>query len=407
VKRLLAAALCVTVLSACEFTGLENVTLPGGKAGRGPANVYVVYFDDALDLVPQSGVHQNDVNVGTVKSIELDKGLAKVTVRVLKSVEVPGNAVGVLRQTALLGEKYVSLEVPPGRPPVGILPDGAVIEASRTSEEAQLEDVFGALSALLNGGGIEQLQTISVELAAALQGRESKVRDLLSQLNTLTGSLDTHRSEIVRALTSLDRLASTLVTQRQTIATALRDIAPGLKVLADERSDLVKLLQGLDKLSVTAKRVISKTTAQTVTDLRLLEPTLDRLVQSGDKIASSMQLLLSYPFGDAVLRAVPGDYTGLRVTLNIDLRPDSPNNPLGPNGPFCGSNPLPLPKPPFCTTAGAAAATAATATPSTTVKVPGSPLPAAPTAVDATGTPLPTLEEITTGLDRVIKGVFE
>src|SRR5262249_52298596 len=85
----------------------------------------------------------------------------------------------------------------------------------------------------------------------------------------------------------------------------------------------------------------------------------------GDKIASSLQLLLSYPFGDAVFNAVPGDYTGLKVTLNVDLRPGSPNNPLGPNGPFCGPNPLgvSLPKPSFCGTAAATAHPAAAAPP--------------------------------------------
>jgi phospholipid/cholesterol/gamma-HCH transport system substrate-binding protein len=410
VKRLLLGLCGALALSGCQFTGLEGVTLPGGVAGRGPANVYTVYFRDVLDLVPQSGVRQNDVLVGTVKSIDLVGGKAKVVVRVRKGTRIPANAQGQLRQTALLGEKYVGLDVPPGvAPSQRLLADGAVIETDQTTQETQLEDVFGALSALLNGGGVEQLQTISIELAQALAGRESKVRDLLSQLDGLTGSLDTHRSEVTHALDSLDRLASTLVVQRQTIATALRDIAPGLKVLADERSDLVKLLVGLDRLSVVAKRVINRTTTQTVQDLRLLQPTLDRLTQSGDKIASSLQLLLSYPFGDAVFNAVPGDYTGLKVTLNVDLRPNSPDNPLGPNGPFCGTPPVSvpgsLPKPAFCTSSTAAAGLAAKAPHPTVVRppVPGT-TPAGPVPRSL---PVAPLDPRAGGLGRLLRAVFQ
>jgi len=324
------------LVSGCSAS-ISDVTLPGGSASRfvfgsAPTRSYTVIFDDALDLVPQSSVHVNDVSVGDVQEVTLDKGKAKVRVRVLQSVAVPANATGVLRQTSLLGEKFVSLEVPTGAAPTGRLADQAVIPASQTSEELQLEDVFGALSALLNGGGVDQLQTISVELSKALTGRETQVRGLLKELTVFTSTLDSRRSEIVRALDSLDRLSATLVAQRQTLATALDHIAPGLQVLDASRGDLIRLLQGLDRLGTVAVRVEDKTRADTVTDLRALEPTLARLQQAGDDIVGSLQLLLTFPFGDNALKAIFSDYTGLKATLNVDLRGSSTANPLGPNG---------------------------------------------------------------------------
>jgi phospholipid/cholesterol/gamma-HCH transport system substrate-binding protein len=350
-RRPLAAALAtalvaVVALAGCRAPSIANVTLPGGKAASGPARHVTVYLADALDLVPQSAVHVNDVTVGTVEKVSLDQATqqAKVQLRLLRSVQVPANVTAVLRQTSLLGEKFISLEVPSGAQPSGTLADGAVLAVDKTSEEQQLEDVFGALSALLNGGGVAQLQTIAVELSRLLAGRESTVRDLLTQFTTLTTNLDQRRDEITRALDSVDRLAGQLSAQRSVLVTALQDIAPGLKVLAGEEKDLTSLLQGLDNLGTVAKRVIHETQADTLHDLQALQPTLARLNQAGADLTGSLQLLLSYPFADKVINAVPGDYTGLYVTLNVDLRPGSTAFPLGCTGPLAGS-PLPLPNP--------------------------------------------------------------
>jgi len=45
--------------------------------------------------------------------------------------------------------------------------------------------VLGALSMLLNGGGVAQIKTISIQLNDALKGNEPQIRALLANLNTL------------------------------------------------------------------------------------------------------------------------------------------------------------------------------------------------------------------------------
>ena len=293
-------------------------------------------FADALDLVPQASVRVNDVSVGEVSAISLDHGQAKVDIKVLKSVNVPTNVSGIISQSSLLGEKYVNLEIPGGNASIGTLKPGSTIPADKTSDELQAEDVFGALSELLNGGGIQQIQTISIELSKALTGRESNLRDLLSQFTILATSLDARRTEITRALDSVNALAKTLVSERGVIDEALADIAPGLKALDDSRAAIKKLITGITDprqgLGAIAVDVENKTEASTVNDLRTLQPTLDRLNQAGSDIVNSLQLLVTYPFGDNALKAIFSDYTGLYATLNVDLRNGSTANPLGPMG---------------------------------------------------------------------------
>ncbi len=64
---------------------------------------------------------------------------------------------------------------------------------SRTTANATVEEVLGALSLLLNGGGISQLHTIMTQLNAALSGNEPQIRSLLAQLAHLLVNLNVHR----------------------------------------------------------------------------------------------------------------------------------------------------------------------------------------------------------------------
>ncbi|MDQ6649849.1 MAG: MCE family protein, partial [Actinomycetota bacterium] len=313
-----AAAVCV-LLTGCQYKGLQSVSLPGGTGGDNTYKVTVI-FDDVLDLVPQSTVHVNDVTVGDVKEISLDGFKARVVCRVKKSTKLPANTVATLAQTSLLGEKFISLGPPPGEKPQGTLADGALIPAERSDRNPEVEEVFSALSALLNGGGLEQLQTINVELAAALNGRESKVRDLLGQLNTLVSGLDQRKSEIVRAVDALDRLTGTLAAQTQTITAALTDIAPGLSVLADERADLTQMLVSLSRLGDVGSRIIRASKDNTVADLQALQPVLGNLAQAGDNLPKSLELLVTYPFSRNSAHAIPGDFTSLHATVDINAQ---------------------------------------------------------------------------------------
>ncbi|MEV6962915.1 MCE family protein [Streptomyces sp. NPDC051207] len=307
------------LLSGCEFNGWYDVPLPGGAAADGRAYRVTVDFRDVLDLVPQSSVKVNNVTVGAVEKVELHGWHARVRLRVADSVKLPGNAVAELRQTSMLGEKYVALSAPPGTAPVGRLGDGDRIPLSRSGRNPEIEEVLSALSALLNGGGVAQLKTITVELNKALAGRENRVKSLLKELDTFLGGLDGQKAEIVRALEGVDRLAKRLAKERGTIATAVDTMPPALKVLADQRRDLTKMLTALSKLGTTGTRVVNASRADTVANLKALRPILQQLNKAGDDLPNSLELLTTYPFPRNATEAVKGDYVNLKVTADLDL----------------------------------------------------------------------------------------
>ncbi|MFC9682451.1 MCE family protein [Streptomyces sp. NPDC056948] len=313
------AAVGSLLLSGCEFNGWYDVRLPGGAAADGHAYHVTVEFRDVLDLVPQSAVKVNDVTVGAVEKVELDGWHARVRLRVADSVKLPANAVAELRQTSMLGEKYVSLSAPPGTAPVGRLGDGGLVPLSRSGRNPEIEEVLSALSALLNGGGVAHLKTITVELNKALKGRENRVRSLLKELNTFLGGLDDQRADIVRALKAVDRLAKRLGKEKKTIAEAVDETPPALKVLADQRRDLTRMLTALSKLGRTGTKVVNASHDDTVADLERLRPILRQLNKAGSDLPDSLELLTTYPFPRNAVDAIKGDYVNLHLTADLDF----------------------------------------------------------------------------------------
>src|SRR5690606_23750990 len=156
---------------------------------------------------------------------------------------------------------------PTTQPPRGSLGDGDVIPLTRTQRSAEVEEVLSALALLLNGGGLPQLRTINRELNAVMAGREDKIKSVITQLDTIVGGLD--------------KLARQLKKQQPTIDRTLEKVPPALKILSDQRKDLVVLLKELSKLGEVGTRVINASKDDLVANLKSLRPILTKLAEAG------------------------------------------------------------------------------------------------------------------------------
>ncbi|GAB3024862.1 hypothetical protein GCM10011376_10570 [Nocardioides flavus (ex Wang et al. 2016)] len=329
-KRLTALAVTgatALVLSSCDAS-VYSLPLPGGPdVGEDPMTVKVE-FADVLDLVPQSTVKVNDVSVGKVTDIDLEGYQALVTLEIRRDVELPGNAVAELRQTSLLGEKFVELSAPEQGAIADPLEDGETIPIERAGRNPEVEEVLGALSLLLNGGGVAQLKTITQELNKALEGREDSARSVLRNLRTFTGQLDENKADIVAAIESLNRLALAAEKQLPTIDKALEELPSALDSIDRQRDDLVEMLAALNELSDVAVDVIARSKGATIASLERLDPVLTQLAASGDDFTNAFHVFLTYPFVDEVVGRDPqvarnlhmGDYTNLSITLDVDVQ---------------------------------------------------------------------------------------
>ncbi len=326
IRALVVVLMGMVVFTGCDFD-VYKLPLPGGTdVGSDPMTVKV-QFTDVLDLVPKTSVKVNDVNVGNVTDIELTGTTATVTLELKKDVNLPENTIAEIRQTSLLGEKFVSLKPPEDEAPEGELSNGDTIELDRTGRNPEVEEVLGALSLVLNGGGVAQLKTIASEINLALEGREDAAKSVLTQVDSLMGQLDENKADIVDAIESLNRLAVTAREQQGSIDLALEELPSALESVNRQRDDLVKMLQALNELGDVGVRVIKASKDVTIETFRQLQPVLTQLANSGDSFVDAFHVFLTYPFVDEVVGRDPqvarnlhmGDYTNLSIDLDLNL----------------------------------------------------------------------------------------
>jgi phospholipid/cholesterol/gamma-HCH transport system substrate-binding protein len=319
VPLLAAAVLSAGALTGCDFDGAYDLPLPGSPVDADESFEVTIDFEDILNVVPRSPVMVNDVTVGEVTDVERVGWHARIKVRVRDGVELPDNATADIRQVSLLGEKYVALETPTHEGPVGELSDGDSIPLAATGRNPEVEEVLGALSFLLSGGGVGQIQTISTELNKVMTGREDRLRHLLGELDGLVGTLDDQKQDIISALESVNRLARTLNRERRTIGSALDTLGPAARVLADQHDQLMLMLRELDKLGRVGTRVMNATREDILADLRHLRPILTKLNEAGNALPNGLSLFISFPFPKEASEVVKGDFANTSIAMDIRL----------------------------------------------------------------------------------------
>lgn len=315
-----AAAVLGVTATGCGLVGggVYDTDLPGGAdLGSDPITM-TADFEDVLDLVPQSSVKVDNVEVGQVTKITLNKDghSARVELKINRDARLPAGTGARLQQTSLLGEKFVAL-LRPATPGTDKLGNGAHLGVADTSHAAEVEEVLGALSLVLNGGGVGQFQEISRELQKVSAGRPQEIKAFLRRINTFVGGLDDRKESLTAALDGLDRLGTSLQADKEKIVTALEDLSPGMQVLVDQREQLVAMLTSLDKLSKVTVDTLNTAQKDIIADFKALEPILEQLAKAGADLPESLQILLTYPFPDSVLEAIKGDYFNGFITTNF------------------------------------------------------------------------------------------
>ncbi len=143
-----------------------------------------------------------------------------------------------------LGDEYVLLQPPAGGTAASgvaltssgarFLRPGQTIPASDTSTAPSVEDTFGALSLVLNGGGLNQLQVIIHELNNTFNGNQPQIRSFLQTIDTGARTVEGGISVVDAALAAIDNLSSRLNSGRNTIANGINTLGPAIGVLASE-----------------------------------------------------------------------------------------------------------------------------------------------------------------------------
>jgi phospholipid/cholesterol/gamma-HCH transport system substrate-binding protein len=307
-------------LSGCDWRGANSLPLPGTE-GTGPGAYTIrAQLPDVDHIERNSRVRVGDVTVGNVTKIERQGWNALVTMSINGDVNLPANATATIGQTSLLGSLHIELAPPIGVPPSGKLHGGALIPLTSSGAFPSTEQTLAAVSMLLNGGGLGQIQDVTQALSTAFAGRENDLRSLIQQLDTFVGNLNGQTDDIIAATDSLNNLAGQFADQKPVIDKALRTIPDALAVLKDQRNNLADALDKLGKFGALAADSVHQTKDNLVKELKDLGPVLQSLADAGPALTRSLGFFSTFPFPkDTLNKWVRGDYANLTAVIDLTL----------------------------------------------------------------------------------------
>jgi phospholipid/cholesterol/gamma-HCH transport system substrate-binding protein len=319
-RRGLALLVAAVMLSACgSWRGIANVPVPGGPgAGANHMTLYV-QMPDTLALNVNSRVRVADVDVGTVRAIELKNWIATLTLDVQPNLKLPVNTIARIGQTSLLGTQHVELDPPPSPSPQ-LLRNGDMIPLKNAQAYPSTEDVLASLALILRGGGIPNLEVIQNEINAIVTGRADQIHDFLGQLDTFTAQLNEQRDDLTHAIDSTNRLLAIVADRNETLDRVLTEFPPLIKHFADTRDLFVNAVNSLGRIGNAAAAALAPANENLHTNLQLLQAPLCELGKGSPYLIGALKLILTAPFSiDNVPKVVRGDYINVSLTVDATL----------------------------------------------------------------------------------------
>lgn len=314
-------ALAAAGLSGCaDWRGANTLPLPGTQ-GHGPgAYTIQAQLPDIDNIERNSRVRVGDVTVGNVTNIERQGWHALLTMTINGDVNLPANATAKLGQTSLLGSKHIELAPPTNVPPEGKLHEGSLIPLSAGGAYPTTEQTLAAVSLLLNGGGIGQIQDITQAVSTAFAGREDDLRSLIQQLDTFISHVNDQTGDIISATDNFNNLVGQIADQTPVVDRALKTIPDALSVLKDQRQNLADALDQLGKFSALAADSVNQTKENLVKELKDLGPVLESLANAGPALTRSLSFYSTFPFPKETLSMwARGDYANLTAIIDLTL----------------------------------------------------------------------------------------
>ncbi|WP_377323099.1 MCE family protein [Pimelobacter simplex] len=304
-------ALLLGTLSACSTT-MRDLPIPGTGVSGDTIEIQAE-FDDALNLAVGAPVKVNGVDMGKVAEIKPKDFTAVATLTLKTDAEVREGARARLRYTTPLGELFVDIT----NPATGkALADDAVLTRASTTTAPSVEDALAQASLLINGGGLDQLQTVTEELNKALNGNEGDYRALLDKASVFLTRANATTQSIDAVLTSLNSLSKTLNGRKETINRAVREIRPAAKVLREKTPEFTELLAEIEKFTGAANQTVGATRAQLLTLLGELEPVLAEFAKNNGTFETSLRAVIDA--AKAADGVVATDYLNIALELHLD-----------------------------------------------------------------------------------------
>jgi phospholipid/cholesterol/gamma-HCH transport system substrate-binding protein len=294
IKLIIFAAVTLVV------TGLLAQTL--GSLSFGGGTTYRARFTDVTGVLPGDDVRIAGVRVGQVTGVSLvDNTIAELSLSVDHSIPIPATVHATIRYRNLVGQRYVALTEGPGGG--ARLPAGGLIPLSQTTPALDLTVLFNGFRPLFTALDPKTVNTLSYEIIQVLQGEGGTVADLLQHTASLASTLADRDQVIGQVITNLDTVLSTLDSHRDALATTIAQLSQFVSGLAADRSAIGSALSNISSLT--------SATAGLLSDVR---PDLKADIGGLSELAGTLSANAAVI--DQTLASLPGRYDALTRTAS-------------------------------------------------------------------------------------------
>jgi phospholipid/cholesterol/gamma-HCH transport system substrate-binding protein len=280
-----------------------------------------------LNLPLQARVLIGADQVGEVSSITTSHFKADLTLTIRSAIRIPRGTTAQILFVDPLGDEFIQLYPPRGGSRGSYLSNGSVLPERQTSSAPSIADTLAALGALLNGGGLNQLQTIVTNINEALGGHQQQIQHIINDLSFTATALNANQGDVDNALASLATLSAQLAKGDATIASGIDTIGPAISVLSSENQDFQNLLTATNNLSAVADSIVTTSSSSILATIRQLYAVVNQMVGVESQLGPTLTDLAQ--FETQTKKIAPGSYLQLSLdgTAIVNQTPI-----LGPNG---------------------------------------------------------------------------
>ncbi len=294
-------AIVVELVIALLFVGYtlnkKSIRLPFASD---PYVVQIVFAEaKGLDRFDQPAAAIAGSNAGRVTHVSYEDGrsIATLTLEPSARGKIFADATAALRPGSAIQNLVVNID--PGSPEAGPLPDGAPIPQSQSTGYVAVDE----LTSVLDADTQAYVQILVSEASRGIRGVESELRDALAELGRIAETATPisralyERRRLLTQLTGhLDVIFKTLKLRGDELGEAIDAGAATLGVSAARETELAEATRGLAPLVMEAERSLRETSALA----SLLVPALDQLVPAADALpdaASELRALIPIASG--------------------------------------------------------------------------------------------------------------
>lgn len=327
-RRLAVVVAVVVAALAGSSCGLSFQSLPKPGGVSGPTYNVRAVFGNVLNLPLQARVLIGADQVGQVSSISTSHFKADLTLTIRSAIRIPRGTTAQILFVDPLGDEFIQLYPPQGASGGPYLSNGSVLPERQTSSAPSIADTLAALGALLNGGGLNQLQTIVTNINQALDGHQQQIQHIINDLSFTATALNANKGDVDNALASLATLSEQLAKGDATIANGIDTIGPAISVLSSENQDFQNLLTATTNLSNVAASIVTTSSSSILGTIRQLYAVVNQMVGVASRLGPTLNDLAQ--FETQTKKIAPGNY--LQLSLNgTAIVNQTPL--LGPNSP--------------------------------------------------------------------------